>query len=411
MKNKPILAIIGGGASGMTAAIFAARKSKGKIKIIILEKMDRVGKKILATGNGRCNFSNIFADCKNYHGKSPEFTSYALSKFNPLSTIDFFASIGVLSKQEQDGRIYPYCDRASSVLDALRFELDRLGVEIRTSFKINEIIADKSGFKLISKNNPSLSAQRIIIAAGGCASPNLGSDGSGFELLRKLSHKVTKLSPALVQLKTEEKEVRSLKGIKFIGKASAYVNDKKIADQTGEILFTDYGLSGIPIFQLSVLTALKDNIKIKLDFMPEYSYKEVYEILISRRKQLSHLRSENFFNGLINNKIGCMTAKKSGIEKLSLPVKDISDENIKKMAALIKQTVFNISGTKGFENAQVTAGGVLCSEFDDKTMQSKLIKGLYCTGEIYDIWGDCGGFNLQWAFSSAFLAAESAVNL
>lgn len=409
MKNKPVLAIIGGGASGITAAIFAAKKSNNNIKIIILERMDRIGKKILATGNGRCNFSNVLTTENNFHGKNPDFTAFSLFAFSPYSTIDFFSSLGVLAKEEANGKLYPYSDQASSILDALRFELDRLDIEVRTNFEVGEIIPQKTGFKLISKDRESLFAKKVIVATGGCAAPNLGSNGSGFKLLRELDHKVTKLTPALVQLKTAEKEVKSLQGIKFNGIATAFAGDKELAKEEGEILFTDYGLSGPPIFQLSVLTAIYKDVKIKLDFMPEYNKRAVFDLLSERKKQLSHLTCENYFNGLLNKKIGHIIAKKSGIEKLSLPVKDIPEDIIWKMCDFIKQMTFTITDTKGFNNAQVTAGGVLTREFDDKTMESKLVKGLYCTGEVYDIYGDCGGYNLQWAFSSAFVAAENVV--
>lgn len=409
MKNKPVLAIIGGGASGMTAAVFAAKKSNGAIKIVILERMDRVGKKILATGNGRCNFSNAFAEVRNFHGRNPEFTAYALSRFTPLSAVDFFSSLGIYAKEEADGRLYPYSDQASSVLDALRSELERLKTEVRTGFDVSEIIPEKTGFKIKGKNGDAIFAKRVILSAGGCASPCLGSDGSGFKLLKALGHSITRLSPALVQLKTEEKEVKSLQGIKFNGTASAYYKDKKIGEESGEILFTDYGLSGPPIFQLSGLTYKYDKIKLRLDFMPELNKKAVFDMLAQRKNTLSHLSCESFFTGLLNKKIGFMIAKKSGIEKLSLPVKDITRDMLWAMAALIKETAFTVCGTKGFANAQVTAGGAVTDEFNDKTMESRLVKGLYCTGEIYDIFGDCGGFNLQWAYSSAYIAAASAV--
>lgn len=409
MKNKPVLAIIGGGASGITAAIFAAKKSKNQIKIIILERMDRIGKKILATGNGRCNFSNVLTTENNFHGKNPEFTAYALSEFSPYSAIDFFSSLGVLAKEEANGKLYPYSDQASAILDALRFELERLDIEIKTNFEVSEIIPQKTGFKIISKNKESLFSKKVILSTGGCAAPNLGSNGSGFKLLKELNHKVTKLMPALVQLKTEEKEVKSLQGIKFNGVATAFVDDERLSSEEGEILFTDYGLSGPPIFQLSVLTALYKNVKIKLDFMPEYNKKAVFDLLKERKELLSHLTCESFFNGLLNKKIGHIIAKKSGIEKLSMQVSDISEDIIWKMCDLIKQMNFTITDTKGFNNAQVTAGGVLTRDFDDKTMESKIVKGLYCTGEVFDIYGDCGGYNLQWAFSSAYVAAENAV--
>lgn len=401
------LAIIGGGASGMISAIEAARLSEDKLNIIILERMDRVGKKILATGNGRCNFTNINTTLANFYGKNPTFVDYALKEFTVDYTVNFFNQLGIFPKEEQKGKVFPYSDQASSILDCMRNELQRLNINIHTGFDVKTIVQKGSRFKLTSYNNENITCDYAIISTGGCASPSLGSNGSGFKLLESLGHTITHLSPALVQLKTEPKEVKSLQGIKFTGTASLIYKDKIIAVENGEILFTDYGLSGPPIFQLSTQVTNRKNMIISLDFMPEYNLKAVYDILDYRRETLTQLTMEHFFTGLFNKRIGNLIAKKSGIEKLSFPINSLSKDMLWSISGLIKDYQFTITGTQGWNNAQVTAGGVLTSEFNPETLESKIIPNLYCTGEVYDIYGDCGGYNLQWAWSSGFLAGRT----
>ena len=223
-----------------------------------------------------------------------------------------------------------------------------------------------------------------------------------------MGHTITETAPALVQLKTDPKEVKSLQGIKFTGKVTLIHKEKVIDEEFGEVLFTDYGISGPPIFQLSAKVAFKKNISVFLDFMPEYSPKEVYDILESRKDYLGHLTMENYFTGLLNKRIGNLIAKKSGIEKLSYKVENLTRQQLWKIASLIKEYNLDITGTKGFQNAQVTAGGALTNEFDNKTMESRIVGGLYACGEVMDIYGDCGGYNLQWAWSSGRLAGRSA---
>lgn len=401
------LAIIGGGAAGMAAAIEAAY-TNAENEIIIIERFDRLGKKILATGNGRCNYSNINADINNYYGKNRNFAVYALEEYSVNDTINFFNRLGVFPKEEKEGKLYPFSDQASSVSDALRNELARLEIKIITGFYAVGIKRTKKGFRIESKENEVLEADKVIVAGGGCASPALGSDGSAFTLLRNMGHTITETAPALVQFKTDPKEVKSLQGIKFTGKVSLIHKEKVIGEEFGEVLFTDYGISGPPVFQLSAKAAFKKNLSVFLDFMSEYSPKEVYDILESRKDCLGHLTMENYFTGLLNKRIGNLVAKKSGIEKLSYKAGNLTRQQLWKMVSLIKEYNLEITGTKGFQNAQVTAGGALTNEFDNKTMESRIVRGLYACGEVMDIYGDCGGYNLQWAWSSGRLAGRSA---
>jgi predicted Rossmann fold flavoprotein len=246
------------------------------------------------------------------------------------------------------------------------------------------------------------------VAAGGCASPSLGSDGSGFEIMKSFGHKVSALQPALVQLKTNPNEVKSLKGIKINGKVSVLENGEVIAVESGEVLFTDYGVSGPPVFQLSAAVPFRKNLEISIDLVPEYNLKAVYDILEERKFNLSHLTMEDFFVGFMNKRIGNLISRRIGIEKLSYPVSSLNKKQLWAIAEQLKSYRLEITGTNGFKNAQVTAGGVYTDQIDKHTMQSKIVKGLYCCGEVLDIYGDCGGYNLQWAWSSGFLAGRSA---
>ncbi len=391
----------------MAAAIEAGRTNTD-IDIVIAERLERTGKKILATGNGRCNFSNMGTDIDNYYGHNRYFAENCLKRFTVNDTVNFFNQLGVFPKEEENGKLYPFSGQASAVSDCLRNEISRLGIEVVTGFYASAVSKSKKGFKLEAKDGRVLYADRLIIAGGGCASPALGSDGSCFALLKSLGHRISKLAPALVQIKTDPKEVKSLQGIKFNGTVKLIHNDRYIAEEEGEILFTDYGISGPPIFRLSARLPFKSNMAISLDFMPEYTPKEVFDILEYRRESLSHLTMEGYFTGLVNKRIGNLIARRAGIEKLSFKVSSLDRAMLWSIASLIKDYRLEITGTKGFNNAQVTAGGVLTEDFDDKTMESKIIKGLYACGEVLDIYGDCGGYNLQWAWSSGRLAGMSA---
>jgi hypothetical protein len=407
MKN---IAIIGGGAAGMVAAIEAAYTAP-QLNITIYERMDRVGKKLLATGNGRCNYSNLNASQVNYYGKAPEFVLNALTEYTVDDTLNFFNRLGIFPKEEENGKLYPFSGQASAVLDALRNELVRLNINI-VNADIIGINKTKKGFKLSDKSNNIYYCDRLVVAAGGCASPSLGSNGSGYKLLEQLGHHITQLKPALVQLKTPTDEVKSLQGIKIEGTLTILSKtkngDEVLGSDSGEILFTDYGISGPPVFQLSTLTARYDKLVASIDFMSEYPQHNIYDILLGRKDALSHLTMESYFTGLLNKRLGNIIARRAGIEKLSYPVAKLTKKHLWKMTALIKDLRLDIIGTKGFANAQVTAGGVYTNEFSPYTMESKLCKGLYCAGEIYDIFGDCGGYNLQWAWSSGRLAGKNA---
>ena len=402
---KTEIAVIGGGASGLMAAITAKKSGK---EVIILERKDRILKKVLITGNGRCNITNVNANISNYFGKNISSVENILNRFTPQDTMDFFNGLGIVCNEENRGKVYPLSGQASSVVDALRFEAEKLGIKIETEFYVRKIEKDGLKFKIYSEERKKIEAGRVIIAAGGQSYPELGSNGSGFELAKELGHSVTKLSPSIVQLKTEKNQVKGLQGIKTDVAVTAYGDNKKICTYDGELLFTDYGISGNVVFNISFVMPLYKNVEFEIDFMEKFDYNELYEMLKERKRILSHLTMENYFNGMINKKLGQFLSKVSGIEKLSKPVKDLNDSDIRKLCTVLKKYRVKILETTGFKNAQVTAGGVLLDEVNTETLESKIVKGLYFSGEVLDVYGECGGFNLQWAWASGHIAGENA---
>ena len=402
---KTEIAVIGGGASGLMAAITAKKSGK---EVIILERKDRILKKVLITGNGRCNITNVNANISNYFGKNISSVENILNRFTPQDTMDFFNELGIICNEENRGKVYPLSGQASSVVDALRFEAEKLGIKIETEFYVRKIEKDGFKFRIYSEDKKKIEAGRVILAAGGQSYPELGSNGSGFELAKELGHSVTKLSPSIVQLKTEKNQVKGLQGIKTDVAVTAYGDNKKICTYDGELLFTDYGISGNVVFNISFVMPLYKNVEFEIDFMEKFDYNELYEMLKERKRILSHLTMENYFNGMINKKLGQFLSKVSGIEKLSKPVKDLNDSDIRKLCTVLKKYRVKILETTGFKNAQVTAGGVSLDEVNTETLESKIVKGLYFSGEVLDVYGECGGFNLQWAWASGHIAGENA---
>lgn len=402
---KTEIAVIGGGASGMIVAITARKSGK---EVVVLERKDRILKKVLITGNGRCNITNVNANISNYFGKNISSVENILNSFNPQDTMDFFNGLGIICNEENRGKVYPLSGQASSVVDALRFEAERLGVRIETEFYVRKIEKEGFKFKIYSEERKKIEAGRVIIAAGGQSYPELGSNGSGFELAKELGHSVTRLSPSIVQLKTEKHQVKGLQGIKTDAAVTAYGDNKKICTYDGELLFTDYGISGNVVFNISFVMPLYKNVEFEIDFMEKFDYNELYEILKERKKMMSHLTMENYFNGMINKKLGQFLSKVSGIEKLSKTVKDLNDSEIRKLCTVLKKYRIKILDTTGFKNAQVTAGGVSLDEVNSETLESKIVKGLYFSGEVLDVYGECGGFNLQWAWASGYIAGKNA---
>lgn len=392
------VAIIGGGMSGLVSAIEVKRNFPKK-SVVIFERLDRVGKKILATGNGRCNLDNLTANHNDYN--SPSFVLPALEKYSALSNLDFWKSLGLMTVEDNEGRVYPRSNSASSVLDLLRFETEKLGVKI--IFEKVEKIEKKDVFLINS-----IKSKNVILCAGGCSSPSQGSDGSGFNIARKSGHKITPLYPSLVQITTDTRFTKILKGVRVKGKLTLKENEKVIGVSEGEILFADYGLSGIATMDLSrFLRKLRniDNGKICLDMASDMEENEILYFLENYKKSNPSLQCENFLSGIIPKAVGKIIMKKCGVF-LGEAVGNLTEKDIRNIIKAIKNFEFKVTGTKGYDFSQVTAGGVDLKEVDENTLQSKILKGLYLCGEILDVDSRCGGFNLHWAVSSARLAAE-----
>lgn len=399
------LIVIGGGAAGLCAAVYF-KKENPKATVRILESQPRVGKKLALTGNGRCNITNNNIHISRYHGNDVEFCRSALEKYNIDFTERFFESIGVEFASEGD-KVYPASFQASSVVDCLRFAADELGIITHLETAVTNIQTTKSGYKVIC-GQMSFLALNVIIATGLLSGGDrLGCDGKMLEILKKAGFKTVKLAPAIVQIKTETDVVKQLKGVKTYANATLLADGKKLRTDFGEVLFTDYGLSGPPILQISRgVSVSKSQCEVSLDIVPEIDFITLEEKLNVRLKELSHRNLDEFFTGMLQKRIGQVLLKTIGC-RLSDKTETLDTQKIKKLAHLMKNWKFKVLGTTGFLNSQVTAGGLSTDEFFNTTMECKTAEGLYCIGEILDIDGDCGGFNLQWAWSSAFCAADS----
>jgi len=403
----PKVLIVGGGAAGMMAAISA--KINGA-EVVVLERNNRVGKKILATGNGRCNYTNINLSIDNYHGKNPKFAYSCLSKFGVAETLDFFERLGITPAIEEKGKVFPLSFQSSSVLDVLRFELEDLGVELLTDVFVIGINKGEK-FELILEDGRKVYGDKVILATGGCAAPNTGSDGNGYTLAKSMGHSIVEVFPGLVQLKLEGDIFKQVDGVKFVGTAGLYVGNELIKEDRGDILFTNYGISGPPILQLSrtALEYLNNNkaIELKVSIIDRKTEKELFDYLIYRFGFMAKKTIEKGLIGLINKRLILPILKEVNIDK-NKQISYLSNEEVRRLANILTDWRFNISGSKSFKDAQVTAGGINTDEIDSSTMESKLVEGLYFAGEIVDIDGDCGGFNLQWAWSSGYIAGENA---
>lgn len=407
MNYTADIAVIGGGASGLVAAITAKRLNPN-LSVYIFEALDRVGKKLITTGNGRCNITNLNLDLNRFHSEDRSFCSFALNRFGYNEIKNFFYGIGVDFVNEGD-KVFPASLQAASVVDALRFECERLGVTTIVNFKIENISFGKE--YLLTSPNGSVSAKSVIVAAGLLSGGDkVGSFGNVFRILKNEGFKTVRVSPSLVQLKTETDFVKQLKGIKVNANATLLCNEKSVTSCNDEVLFCDYGLSGPAILQISRQSARDDrNYAVSLDLYPEVADRVLADKIKERAKLLSNRTLEDFFVGSINKRLAQVVLKYSGY-KLSDAANTLSEKDFEKIAHSLKNFCFKVISNTGFLNSQVSAGGISTSEVEGTTLMSKRYPRLFLAGEILDVDGDCGGFNLSWAFASGALAAESAVN-
>ncbi|MBQ7294594.1 MAG: aminoacetone oxidase family FAD-binding enzyme [Clostridia bacterium] len=398
------VAVIGGGASGLCCAIEAAKGAH--CEVTVYESKDRVGKKLLATGNGRCNMLNCYATADDY--SAPSFVRGVLEKYDAAFVRRFFEELGLYSRQDEEGRVYPLSNQATSVLDVLRFECERLGVETLCSAEITSI-KYKSGKFLLSDGK---AYDRVALCCGGKAgAKNFG----GYELLKDLGHTVTKLMPALTKLTVKDNTyTRQLKGIRHKTELSLYIDGEKTATENGELLFTDYGLSGIAVMQLSSLIARhmrhgKSLPEICCDFVPDMSFNELCDSIKKITLHNKDLKCENLLTGFMPKKLGEAVVKSAGVP-ITKAVGQLSDKEIKSIASLAKKFSFTVFGLRPFDDAQVVSGGASLREFDSVTLQSLKYKNLYACGELLDVDGPCGGYNLLWAFASGIAVGRQINN-
>ncbi|XCP83811.1 NAD(P)/FAD-dependent oxidoreductase [Roseburia hominis] len=444
--KKQVL-IVGGGAAGMMAAITAAENGA---QVMVLEQNGRVGKKILSTGNGRCNFTNLVQNPDCYRSENPGFPWEAVCRYDSGQVIRRFLKLGIYAKNK-NGCLYPFSEQASAVLDVLRMEMEQLGVQVHTGEKVTGIEKRENRFVIHSEapcvpeqmadgrlgsvgshgktekkgktQKESISRQplkmqyhtwkadSVILANGSRASAVSGSDGSGYALAKSLGHSLIPVVPALVQLKCREEWYKALAGIRVHGKVSLYIEGRLAADDTGEIQLTGYGISGIPVFQVSRYAArgLKEQKKVRavLDFMPDFDDSAFETFLDERIENGSGRKMEQFFTGLFHKKLAGVLLKRAQIsaEKCAGAL-DAREKQ--RLLQAVKRFETAVTDTNSFENAQICAGGVNTREVSSADMQSLLVPGVYFAGELLDVDGICGGYNLQWAWSSGYLAGKGA---
>ncbi len=397
------IAIIGGGASGIMAALTAAEDKHNKV--ILLERQQRIGRKLLATGNGRCNLTNVGAALPNYHGEQPDFAAAALSKFTPRDTLDFFHKLGLLTVTEYGGRVYPLSNSANSVLDVLRLALERAGVELRCSCPVRTLSRCGKGYRL-GLDEGKLEVDAVIVACGGAAGEKLGGVRDGYELLKPLGHKRTALHPCLVQLICEGDYPRSLKGVRADGALRLCRDGELLARSRGEIQFTETGVSGPAAFDVSRAASVDgEGATVEMDFFPDYENELLESLLRQRREEYPQLESSELFTGMLHNRLGRMLVKYCGFGAAE-PLSQRTEEDLQKAVRIGRSFPLRLVGTEGFANAQVTAGGIRCSGINPDTMESWFMPGLFVCGELLDVDGDCGGYNLQWAWASGRLAGR-----
>ncbi|NLY20964.1 MAG: NAD(P)/FAD-dependent oxidoreductase [Tissierellia bacterium] len=407
-----IISIIGGGPAGIMSAI-TSKIQNPDCEVILFEKNNRIGKKLLATGNGRCNYTNSIMKEERFHSTNEGFYKNILDNFDLNDTLEFFEGIGIHPYYEENGKIFPNSLQSSSILDTLRYEMNRLQVVVREETNINSI-KKKNGQIIIGDLNGNVYyTDRLILAMGGCAMPSSGSDGSGYELAKSIGHSLIRPFPGIVQLNIESPFKNHLNGVRIVSNVKLIGRDGKILrDEFGDLLFTSYGVSGPTVLDISRKANEELNsgreVYVSINLLGDISQDKILNILETRMANLYYKSIEESFVGLIHKKAIIPLLKYSNIDK-KLQYSDLDYDSLKKLAKSIYDFRFKITSSQGFENAQVSCGGIDTKEINEYTLESKKMEGVFFAGEIVDVDGDCGGFNLQWAWSSGFTAGSNAV--
>lgn len=403
------IAIIGGGASGLAAALAASESLDNRV--LLLERQARVGRKLLATGNGRCNLSNRHMAPAHYHGGVAAFPLPALTRFGVDDTLAWFQGFGLLTRTEDSGRVYPLSDAAASVVDVMRLAADARGVETRCGFTVAAARKEANCFRLTSDQNETVMCDRLIIACGGMAGAKLGGVRDGYDLLAAFGHKRTALRPALVQLQTESTWTKSMKGIRAQAIITLERGGEILARTEGEVQFAEYGVTGPAIFDLSrAASDAGPGCEIALRLLPELSEGDIMSYIDQKINDFPNYKAENLFSGCLHNSVARTLLRRAGIA-FDAFLWSLTDADRARLLGLIGRFTLPLQGPMGFAAAQVTAGGVETGGFDPASMESRLVPHLYACGEVLDVDGDCGGYNLQWAWSSGRLAGLAAGGL
>ena len=393
MQKVYRVAIIGGGSAGLMSAVelLCGEHSLSGSQILIIERNDRVGKKLIATGNGQGNLTNFSIERDNYYGDTAFIENFiSLAKQTDLKS--YFYALGIPLCTLKDGKMYPLSRQASSVLDIIRLYLENKGCHIQTQTKANSVTKKDNVFN-IETDKGAYQAEKVIIATGGKSAKQFGTDGTAYQLAFPFGHRITELYPSLVQLKCDLSSIRGLKGLKENAKVTAISLDKEIKSAIGEVLFTEYGVSGNAVFQVSGHLTDAVNPELKIEFLPDMPIHEIEKILLDREN--TGLVGENRLLGILNKRVGqavLKTAKSQAAKDVSRALKDFR---------------LKVTGNLGFNYAQVTKGGIKTDDINSKTFESKLEKGLYFAGEIMNVDGDCGGYNLTFAFVSGITVAKN----
>ena len=397
------IGIIGGGASGMAAALAAAENPQNTV--ILMERQARVGRKLQATGNGRCNLSNVHAGERGYNGTTPEFARPAISAFNPEATLRWFEELGLYTVTEASGKVYPYSDQANSVVDVLRLNLERPNITLKLGFDAEKVQKTTQGFAIVG-GEETVTCDKLIIACGGLAGTKLGGTMSGYKLLGKLGHRSTRLRPSLVQIKADWGGLAALKGVRANCRVQILKDGKLFNQSSGELQLTELGISGPVVFEISRDVCYgPGDWTARIDFLPEWSCEQLASAIEKRRA--SNLPMEELLTGILHNRLGRVLTKTAGVRGKNF-AKELSNAEAEAVCDAVKRLEIPLTEPLGMDSAQVTAGGVCTDGFDENTMESRLIPGLYACGEVLDIDGDCGGYNLQWAWSSGRCAGLHA---
>lgn len=416
MERKRTVAVIGGGAAGMMAAIEAARA--GAI-VTLIEKNPQLGKKLATTGNGRCNYTNLDMGDRiggKFRGFHPEFAEAALDVLPPEAVLDWFREIGV-EPRFRGSYVYPNSDQASAVVDALREELHRLSVKVHYNAEVKSVQRVGDTYFLIQCTDAVVKADRVIVAAGSKAAPKTGSNGDGYFIARKLGHTIVPYVPALCGIRCAGDAFRALAGIRTEAALELVVDGRCVDREAGELQLVDYGISGIPVFQLSryAAYALQEGKKaaVYINFLPGFTEEvedpkdRAVQLFRQRQQRLAGRKMESFFTGLLHQKLGQLLLRMANVCP-ELPVAELSEKQLRSLASLSVRFKAECVEMNGFQQAQVVAGGVDTCEVDSGTMASRLVPGLFFAGEVLDIDGICGGYNLQWAWASGFVAGRHA---